>query len=64
MKFYAFSLEFDPLLGVYGVQVMCTENLQERKELIYAIHRDRKLSDLPKIAQVSFFHNRDIFPSF
>ncbi|XP_042021079.1 2-hydroxy-6-oxo-2,4-heptadienoate hydrolase-like isoform X2 [Salvia splendens] len=32
-------------------KVMCTENLQERKELIYALHKDRKLSDLPKITQ-------------
>ncbi|XP_042023402.1 putative aminoacrylate hydrolase RutD [Salvia splendens] len=33
------------------IHVMCTENLQERKELIYALHKDRKLSDLPKITQ-------------
>ncbi|XP_073151603.1 uncharacterized protein [Henckelia pumila] len=33
------------------IEVMCTENLQERKELIYALHKDRKLSDLPKITQ-------------
>ncbi|XP_057783812.1 uncharacterized protein LOC131001431 isoform X2 [Salvia miltiorrhiza] len=33
------------------IDVMCTENLQERKELIYALHKDRKLSDLPKITQ-------------
>lgn len=40
---------------------MCTENLQERKELIYALYNDRKLSDLPKITQVNIFHNRDSF---
>ncbi|KAG6383432.1 hypothetical protein SASPL_156815 [Salvia splendens] len=36
---------------VIALDVMCTENLQERKELIYALHKDRKLSDLPKITQ-------------
>lgn len=35
-------------------QVMCREYLQERKELILALHNDRKLSDLPKITQVGF----------
>ncbi|KAL6959399.1 hypothetical protein U1Q18_039550 [Sarracenia purpurea var. burkii] len=33
------------------IDVMCTEYLQERKELIQALHHDRKLSDLPKISQ-------------
>ena len=33
-------------------QVMCTEHLQERRELIRALHKDRKLSNLPKITQV------------
>lgn len=33
------------------IQVMCTEYFQERKELIQALHKDRKLSDLPKITQ-------------
>lgn len=33
------------------INVMCTENLQERRELIQALHKDRKLSDLPKITQ-------------
>ncbi|KAL7143965.1 hypothetical protein ABFS83_08G227000 [Erythranthe nasuta] len=33
------------------IHVMNTENFQERKELIYALQRDRKLSDLPKITQ-------------
>lgn len=32
---------------------MCTENLQERRELIEALHKNRKLSDLPKITQVT-----------
>ncbi|KAM1052832.1 hypothetical protein FF1_000376 [Malus domestica] len=31
------------------IEVMCSEHLQERKELIQALHKDRKLSDLPKI---------------
>ncbi|XP_061344305.1 uncharacterized protein LOC133290252 [Gastrolobium bilobum] len=33
------------------IDVMCTENFQEKKELIEALHKDRKLSDLPKITQ-------------
>ncbi|KAI8536274.1 hypothetical protein RHMOL_Rhmol10G0244300 [Rhododendron molle] len=33
------------------IEVMCTEYVQERKELIHALHKDRKLSDLPKITQ-------------
>ncbi|KAH7520526.1 uncharacterized protein LOC107425299 [Ziziphus jujuba] len=33
------------------IEVMCTEYLQERKELIHALHKDRKQSDLPKITQ-------------
>ncbi|CAL5323823.1 unnamed protein product [Camellia sinensis] len=33
------------------IDVMCTEYLQERKELIQALHKDRKLSNLPKITQ-------------
>ncbi|XWS44952.1 hypothetical protein CRYUN_Cryun15aG0094200 [Craigia yunnanensis] len=33
------------------IHVMCSEYLQERKELIQALHKDRKLSDLPKITQ-------------
>uniref|UniRef100_A0A5B6YV70 AB hydrolase-1 domain-containing protein n=1 Tax=Davidia involucrata TaxID=16924 RepID=A0A5B6YV70_DAVIN len=33
------------------IDVMCTEYHQEKKELIEAIHKDRKLSDLPKITQ-------------
>ncbi|KAL2454554.1 alpha/beta-Hydrolases superfamily protein [Abeliophyllum distichum] len=33
------------------IMVMCVENFQERKELVYALHKDRKLSDLPKISQ-------------
>ncbi|PKI66213.1 hypothetical protein CRG98_013381 [Punica granatum] len=31
------------------IEVMCTEHLQEKKELIQALHKDRKLSNLPKI---------------
>ncbi|XP_027337924.1 monoacylglycerol lipase abhd6-A-like isoform X3 [Abrus precatorius] len=32
-------------------KVMCTEYRQERKELIQALHKDRKVSNLPKITQ-------------
>lgn len=33
------------------IQVMCTENREERKQLILALHNDRKLANLPKINQ-------------
>ncbi|CAK7334703.1 unnamed protein product [Dovyalis caffra] len=33
------------------IEVMCTEFRQEKKELIQALHKDRKMSDLPKITQ-------------
>lgn len=33
------------------IEVMCTEYRQEKKELIQALHKDRKLSNLPKITQ-------------
>ncbi|KAI6692090.1 hypothetical protein NL676_019800 [Syzygium grande] len=33
------------------IDVMCTEYLQERIELITALHKDRKLSNLPKLAK-------------
>ncbi|KAG9135278.1 hypothetical protein Leryth_015175 [Lithospermum erythrorhizon] len=33
------------------INVMCTEYLQERQELIIGLHKDRKLSNLPKITQ-------------
>ncbi|EEF29512.1 abhydrolase domain containing, putative [Ricinus communis] len=33
------------------IQVMCTEYRQEKKELIQTLHKDRKLSNLPKITQ-------------
>lgn len=33
------------------IHVMCTENRKERKELIETLHKDRKLSNLPKITQ-------------
>jgi hypothetical protein len=32
---------------------MCTENVKEKTELLYALISGRKLSDLPKINQVS-----------
>ncbi|KAI6699553.1 hypothetical protein NL676_013877 [Syzygium grande] len=33
------------------IDVMCTEYLQERTELVSALHKDRKMSNLPKINQ-------------
>lgn len=35
-------------------QVMCTDYVQEKTELINALIKDKKLSDLPKITQVKF----------
>ncbi|PPD92999.1 hypothetical protein GOBAR_DD10031 [Gossypium barbadense] len=46
-------------------KVMCTEYLQERKDLILALHKDRKLSDLPKITQPTLIiwgEHDQIFP--
>lgn len=37
------------------INVMCREHLQERKELIHALHKGKNLSDLPKINQVYIF---------
>ncbi|PKA50767.1 hypothetical protein AXF42_Ash017646 [Apostasia shenzhenica] len=34
---------------------MCTDYVDEKTELIFALIRDRKLSDLPKISQASFY---------
>ncbi|XP_020580926.1 monoacylglycerol lipase abhd6-A [Phalaenopsis equestris] len=33
------------------IHVMCTDYVDEKRELIFALIRDRKLSDLPKISQ-------------
>ncbi|KAJ0096982.1 hypothetical protein Patl1_28206 [Pistacia atlantica] len=33
------------------IEVMCTQHIQERKELLQALLKGRKLSDLPKITQ-------------
>ncbi|CAA0841811.1 alpha/beta-Hydrolases superfamily protein [Striga hermonthica] len=47
------------------IDVMCTENFQERKELIYALYKNRKLSDLPKITQPTLIiwgEHDQIFP--
>ncbi|KAG8383541.1 hypothetical protein BUALT_Bualt04G0024300 [Buddleja alternifolia] len=47
------------------IDVMCSENFQERKELIYALHKDRKLADLPKITQPTLIiwgEHDQIFP--
>lgn len=35
-------------------QAMYTEHMKEQKELIMAVPKNRKLSDLPKIPQVHF----------
>ncbi|KAH9621169.1 hypothetical protein KSS87_019562 [Heliosperma pusillum] len=35
------------------IQVMCTEHRDERKQLIAALHNDRKLANLPKINQAT-----------
>ncbi|KAL4362659.1 hypothetical protein GQ457_04G034710 [Hibiscus cannabinus] len=47
------------------IRVMCTEYFQERKELILALHKDRKFSDLPNIAQptvIIWGEHDQIFP--
>lgn len=36
------------------IDFMCSEYIEERKELIQALHKDRKLSNLPKITQPTF----------
>ncbi|KAI7984064.1 hypothetical protein LOK49_LG15G02342 [Camellia lanceoleosa] len=44
---------------------MCTKYLQERKELVQALHKDIKLSDLPKITQpmlTIWVNQEQIFP--
>ncbi|CAI9109483.1 OLC1v1009308C1 [Oldenlandia corymbosa var. corymbosa] len=38
------------------IDVMCVENRQEKIELIQALHKDRKFSNLPKITQVCVPH--------
>ncbi|KAL2906084.1 putative hydrolase YugF [Bienertia sinuspersici] len=45
--------------------VMCTENRVERKQLIEALHKDRKLANLPKINQntlIIWGEHDQIFP--
>ncbi|MBA0772225.1 hypothetical protein Gotri_007639 [Gossypium trilobum] len=47
------------------IREMCSEHLQERKELIQALHKDRKLSNLPKITQPTLLiwgEHDQIFP--
>ncbi|XP_056168407.1 uncharacterized protein LOC130138414 [Syzygium oleosum] len=46
-EFGVILMEFWTLL----IQGMCTEHLQERIELIHALHKDRKLHNLPKLAK-------------
>ncbi|KAK9742609.1 hypothetical protein RND81_03G185500 [Saponaria officinalis] len=36
------------------IHIMCVDYLQEKRELIRAIPKDRKLDEIPKIIQVSF----------
>ncbi|PON90938.1 Epoxide hydrolase-like [Trema orientale] len=47
------------------IEFMCTSYLQERKELIHALHKDRKMSDLPNVTQPTLIiwgeHDR-VFP--
>ncbi|OMO94349.1 hypothetical protein COLO4_16387 [Corchorus olitorius] len=63
-----FSLFKPPPLGLVPsclladfINVMCTEYTEEKKELIRAIPKDRKISNIPKITQVKkvyiFFFN-------
>ncbi|KAF8377316.1 hypothetical protein HHK36_030691 [Tetracentron sinense] len=47
------------------IDVMCTEYAEEKRELIRALHRDRNLSDLPKISQPTLLiwgEHDQIFP--
>lgn len=47
------------------IHVMCTEYRQERTELIQALHKDRKLSNLPKITkpmQIIWGEQDQVFP--
>ncbi|TXG60188.1 hypothetical protein EZV62_014761 [Acer yangbiense] len=47
------------------IHVMCTEYLQERKELIQALHKGKNLSELPKINQPTFIiwgEHDQVFP--
>lgn len=49
--------------GVIYEQEMFTQHVEEKKELLVAIAKDRKLSDLPKITQVfSLFLSYFVFP--
>ncbi|KAL5556108.1 hypothetical protein UlMin_038344 [Ulmus minor] len=62
---------YKPIKGVPScflddfIEFMCTEYLQERKELIEALHKDRKMSDVPNISQPTLIiwgeHDR-VFP--
>lgn len=45
----------------FNGQVMCTEYREEKKQLIYALHKDRKLSNLPQITQVAYIFLLAIF---
>ncbi|KAK6923389.1 Alpha/beta hydrolase fold-1 [Dillenia turbinata] len=60
-----FSFGSYALYTVHEGQVMCTEYVEERKQLIHTLHKDRRLSDLPKITQPTLIlwgeHDR-VFP--
>lgn len=42
-------------------KVMCKDYLQERKELVEALHKGRRFSNLPKITQVSLSVLNDLY---
>ncbi|KAL9229736.1 hypothetical protein vseg_005171 [Gypsophila vaccaria] len=47
------------------IQVMCTEHREERKQLIAALHKDRNLTNLPKITQTTLIvwgEHDQVFP--
>ncbi|KAF6148714.1 hypothetical protein GIB67_019322 [Kingdonia uniflora] len=46
-----YAKEFQFLIRFVCGQVMCTEYVQEKRELLAAVLKDRKLSDLPRITQ-------------
>ncbi|XP_057529113.1 uncharacterized protein LOC130807792 [Amaranthus tricolor] len=48
------------------IQVLCAEHREERKQLIQALHKDRKLANLPKINQntlIIWGEHDQIFPT-
>ncbi|KAJ8769661.1 hypothetical protein K2173_005264 [Erythroxylum novogranatense] len=51
MTFYKHPPNMPSCFARDFIEAMCTEHRQERKELIQDLHKDRKLSNLPKITQ-------------